>query len=120
MRTLSLVMAVVLAACTSRLALPTMAADYPLCRGIGTVAILTGDRSDARLAWLTGLDGTGREDLIWPPGYTAQFTPNLEIFDGSGMLVFRAGDHVDGACVESMNPRLVRIVPKPRASPTGE
>jgi hypothetical protein len=96
-----------------------MSTDYQGCRGVGTDAVLTGDRSDPRVAWLTSPDGSGRADLIWPPGYKAQFAPNLEILDASGAVVFRAGDHVDGGCVVSVSPRILRIVPKPTASPPG-
>ena len=98
------------AGCASRLPLPTMATDSQACRGVGLDAVLTGDRSDPRVAWLVGPDGTGRQDLIWPPGFSARFSPNLEVLDATGAVVLRAGDHVDGGCVASPDLKLLRIV----------
>jgi len=43
--------------------------------------------------------GGRRIDLVWPPGYSAQFNPGLEVLDERGKVLFRAGDIVQGGCV---------------------
>jgi hypothetical protein len=79
--------------------LPTVAAWNGACAGIGLgEATLAGDRQDPYLAWLVYPDGE-RTDVVWPPGYSARFTPDLEILDASGRVVHRAGDVIDGGCV---------------------
>ena len=87
-----------LAGCASRLALPTLITDNGGCRGLGLDAILAGDPTDPRVAWLVNPNGA-RQDIIWPPGFTGRFTPRLEILDASSNVVFRAGDTVHGGCV---------------------
>jgi hypothetical protein len=52
----------------------------------------------------------GRIDVIWPPGYRARFTPNLEVLDGSGVIVIRAGDSVTGGCVTA-DPSILLLEP---------
>jgi hypothetical protein len=77
--------------------LPTMAADTGGCRGVGLEATLAGDPTDPRVAWL--IDDQGRRhDLIWPPGYTARFSPELHVIDAAGALAFLGGERIDGAC----------------------
>lgn len=89
------------------LALPTFAVEPapgtpPACAGVGLAAILRGDQSDPRLARLERFRGGGvRQDLVWLAGYSARFTPSLEILDQAGRVVLRDGDFVDGACVTS-------------------
>jgi hypothetical protein len=78
-------------------ALPTMTSDAGGCRGIGLEATLIGDPADPRVAWLDD-DRGGRHELIWPPGYTARFTPELRVIDTSGTVVFRGGERIDGGC----------------------
>lgn len=71
------------------------------CAGIGLIgATLTGSPTDPRVAWLTSTASPGRIDIVFPAGFTAQFAPELEILDGSGQVVAREGDSVDGACDE--------------------
>ena len=77
--------------------LPTVSAWTGSCRGIGLDAWLTGDPSDPRVAWLADDRGI-RVDIVWPPGYTARFTPALEVVTSEGFVRLRAGDHVDGGC----------------------
>jgi hypothetical protein len=77
--------------------------DVPLgvplaCRGIGINAILRGDATDPRVAWLVSNLGT-RLDVEWPAGYKARFSPKLEVLDASGTVVLREGDPVIGGCV---------------------
>lgn len=79
-------------------ALPTLAGWNGVCAGVGLVkAVLTGDPSDPRLAWLQ--TPTGRKDVVFPPGSSARFTPRLEVLDGNGKVVGREGDVIDGGCV---------------------
>ena len=67
-----------------------------LCRGVGLEARLVGSPLDPRIVWLE----PGHARLVWPAGFTAQFTPNLEIRDRDGKLVMRGGDAVSGACLK--------------------
>jgi hypothetical protein len=71
------------------------------CAGVGgDVAILRGDPNDARLTWETARDGSGRQYVVWPPGYRARFAPSLEVFDPAGRVIARDGDLVPGVgCV---------------------
>jgi len=89
--------------------LPTLATWNGGCRGVGVKAKLTGSPTDPRIAWLTGVDGQ-RMDVVWPPGYTARFTPQLEVLDPNGSVVFREGSTVTGGCVtgpDAKGPLLV-------------
>jgi hypothetical protein len=77
-----------------------------ICAGVGIDATLTGSRDDPRIAWLdfhfnlwfTPDPSYTPPSIIWPAGYRARFLPEIEIVDGSGTVVLRAGDHVGGAC----------------------
>jgi hypothetical protein len=88
----------VTAACNVAPRLPTIDSFNGNCRGVGLSAHVTGDASDPRVAWVVQ-DNGGRRDVIWPPGYTARFTPKLEILDENGIVRLRDGDAVDGGCV---------------------
>jgi hypothetical protein len=74
------------------------------CAGISVVATLHGDPADPRVVWLDvlNLSGDGRprrfEVLWYPSGFTARFSPELEVFGPDGMLVAHEGDDVWGAC----------------------
>jgi hypothetical protein len=77
--------------------------EYPsggvaVCAGIALSAVLHGDATDPHIAWLIADPGK-RVEVTWPPGYRARFTPNLEVLDGSEVVVIRAGDPVIGGCV---------------------
>jgi hypothetical protein len=75
---------------------PTISASA--CAGVGLPnATLAGDAHDPRIAWL--VQNGQRRDVVFPDGFHARFAPNLEILDGSGAIVARAGDAVTGACV---------------------
>lgn len=78
--------------------LPTLDSWGGGCRDVGLDVRLTGDPSDQRITWLTASSGQ-RIDVIWPPGYTARFTPNLEVLDANGNVAFREGSKVSGGCV---------------------
>ena len=75
--------------------LPTF--DTAVCAGIGTDATLTGDPADPRVAWLES--GGQRVDAVFPVGFTARFTPKLEVLDAHGVVVAQEGTHIDGGCV---------------------
>ena len=77
--------------------LPTLPEWDGSCPGIGMDAELHGDADDPRVAWV--VDRGRREEIIWPPGYTAQFTPNLVVLNAEGDVVAIEGAHVDSACV---------------------
>ena len=68
-----------------------------MCARVGLDATLAGDPSDPRMAWLIESNGL-RRDVIWPPGYTARFTPLLEVLDAKGGVVVRDGSPVSGGC----------------------
>lgn len=75
------------------------------CAGVGTEAVLTGDPHDPRVAWL--ISGGTRVDVVFPEGFTARFTPALEVLDASGAVVAHAGDRIDGYCVTGGPPLLM-------------
>jgi hypothetical protein len=54
----------------------------------GLGGILHGSPTDARLAWLAN-DAGGRTELLWPWGFTARFTPELEVVARDGTVVGR-------------------------------
>jgi hypothetical protein len=93
------------AGCLPAIALPTLGNDGSNCRGVGLNAILAGDPRDPRVAWLAMGDGR-RQEIVWPVGFRAQFTPELEILDARGRVVLRAGDPVDSGCVIGGAPDL--------------
>lgn len=77
------------------------------CGGVGLEAVLRGSRDDPRLVWLeitsalpTAPDATPGppQTIVWPAGYRARFTPNLEILDAGGNVVLRDGDAIGGVC----------------------
>lgn len=80
------------------------------CAGIGLTAVLHGDAADPHVAWLVNDLGT-RIDVMWPEGYRARFAPNLEVLDGNGVVVIRAGDPVTGACVVNADTRTLLLEP---------
>ena len=105
-----MVAVLIAAGCAIHRPLPTIATDNGGCRGVGLEAHITGNPSDPRLVWLVGLQGD-RTDVIWPPGYTARFTPRVEVLDQEGAVVYRDGDAVSGGCVtgpDAQGPLLIR------------
>ena len=69
------------------------------CAGIGiNDGTLRGDRRDPRVAWLDH-GSSGTMDLVFPTGFTARFTPRLEILDATGQVRFREGSAITGGCV---------------------
>ncbi len=56
--------------------------------------VLHGDPGDSRVAWLAPPTGVRRE-LQWPWGFTARFTPKLELVAEGGAIVAREWDDVD-------------------------
>jgi len=60
--------------------------------------ILLGSRTDPRVAWMQDLGHPGRAELVWPVGYHARFTPQLEIRDEHDRVVGRAGYRIIGTC----------------------
>ncbi len=102
--------AVLLAACgaTPRPSLPTLDSDVQVCADVHLSGTLAGSSTDPRVAWLV-LSNGARSDIVWPPGYSARFDPDLAVLDASGKVVYRAGDTVEGGCVVGGDdsPRLV-------------
>lgn len=97
------------AGCASTRQLPTLATGGG-CRGVGLDSQIAGDPSDPRLVWLLDSQG-GRHDVVWPQGYSARFTPQVEVLDEHGAVVFRQGDAVRGGCVtgpDANGPLLIR------------
>ena len=70
-----------------------------LCAGGGYIGDfrLHGAADDPRLTWMIRPDGT-RAELAWPIGYSARFTPNLEVLDDRGQRVAVEGSLVTGGC----------------------
>jgi hypothetical protein len=78
--------------------------------GIGLDGVLAGYPSDPRVAWLA-VTGGGRRELVFPLGFTARFSPDLEILNASGEVVFKEGDHIDGGCLTVMPGLPVLVTP---------
>lgn len=70
-----------------------------LCGGVGFIGnfVLHGAVADPRLAWIRYPDGSRRE-LVWPAGYSARFTPDLEVLDDHGQVVARDLSIATGGC----------------------
>jgi hypothetical protein len=73
--------------------------DNMLCAGTGYSGDhrLHGAASDPRLAWMIRPDGT-RGELGWPVGFSARFTPTLEVLDDHGRVIASEGSIVQGGC----------------------
>lgn len=68
------------------------------CAGVGMQAFLHGSPTDPRTAWVESI--TGEEiDVLFPRGYSARFTPTLQVADRTGAIAMEEGDYVYGACV---------------------
>jgi hypothetical protein len=96
----------------SEYALPTNGALpwLTMCGGVGLDAVVRGNPSDPRVAWLENRGG-GNEEATWPAGYRARFTPKLEILDGWGNVVLREGDHVSGSCGGVTDSGAINMIP---------
>jgi hypothetical protein len=72
-----------------------------LCAGVAFVGysvVVHGSPDDPALTWIVfGNDGH-RENLLWPPGYRARFTPSLVVLDPTGQIVAREGEYATGGC----------------------
>ncbi|HXX60778.1 MAG TPA: hypothetical protein VEI48_05770 [Candidatus Sulfotelmatobacter sp.] len=64
---------------------------HELCPlALHTPFTLEGDASQSPPVW--GVDRAGATfDIFWPPGFTARFSPDLEVLDPSGRVVERGG-----------------------------
>lgn len=93
--------------------LPTTSLTAPdgsemACAGVGLTDVLRGDPANPRLAWLESFPNGGhRLEIVWPPGYSARFTPRLQVLDPTGQVVIEDGDFVEGACVWSDGAHLM-------------
>jgi hypothetical protein len=68
------------------------------CGGTGLVdATLRGSATDPRVAWIE-IPGYGEQLAVFPEGFSARFTPSLEVLNQSGAVVFREGDAITGTC----------------------
>lgn len=92
------------AACTSGISLPTAITEINgtaiLCAGgsYAERATLHGSAADPALTWITFHRSGGRRNVLWPAGYRARFTPQLEVIDPAGSVVAREGQAVRGGC----------------------
>ena len=66
--------------------------------GVGRDVVLRGSVLDPRVTWANDRAGGVRFELLWPMGYQARFTPNLELLDEQGAVVGREGDLIIGSC----------------------
>ncbi len=98
-----LALAVAVSACatvdTSRsFALPVTLGSPLTCAGVGTEAVLDGSPDDRHITWIVSPLG-GKKPVLWPPGWTAQFNPDLQVFDPQGRKRYEAGYYVSGYCM---------------------
>ncbi len=82
--------------------LPAQPGFNGTCAGLGIEAELHGDPDDPRVTWI--VERGTRMETIWPPGYTAQFTPDLVVFDAHGDVVAVEGDETTGLCEGGRDP----------------
>ena len=70
-----------------------------LCAGGGTIGDfqIHGWPTDPRLVWMTWPDGH-RSELAFDPGWSARFTPDLEVMDPTDQVVAREGSRITGLC----------------------
>jgi hypothetical protein len=81
--------------------------DGAACSGIGTPgAKLAGDARDPRVAWLVLSNGETRP-AVFPDTLSIRFAPEIQVVDGAGDVVLRAGQAVDGACGGDGGPLLI-------------
>jgi hypothetical protein len=90
-----------------------------LCAGGGFIGDirLRGSPDDPRLVWMVWPDGH-RTELGWPVGYSARFTPRLELLDAAGQVVAHDGTLVTGGC-STADPQIMWVelatdAPSPR------
>jgi hypothetical protein len=95
------------------MSLPTVPVVPRVCQSVGGGgAKLKGDPNDARVAWVEGSGNRG--EIVWPPGFTARFAPDLEVLDASGKVVYREGDEITEGCAVGPPddpPSLILILP---------
>jgi len=88
------------------IALPTtnwLETPDTICAGVGLDAVLHGSPKDPYVAWLENRVGASRDEIVWPAGYRARFSPDLEILNESGIVVLREGDAISGSCVPGLS-----------------
>lgn len=75
---------------------------HDICAGVGLDGVsVTGDPEDPRIVWLRDRNGRASDiQLLWPAGYTARFTPQLEVLDEAGAIVMKEGHRPEGGCVQ--------------------
>jgi hypothetical protein len=89
-------LAAALNGCSTQQTLPV--AQFPdRCRGVGIDGVLAGSVSDPRVTWLETEQG-GQLPLVWPPGWRARFSPDLQVLDDQGVVRMKAGDRVSSIC----------------------
>jgi hypothetical protein len=67
------------------------------CLGLGLDhAVLHGNPADPHVAWI--VTSAGREEVFFPLGFTARFTPRLEVVNAADRVVAHEDDSVDGGC----------------------
>src|SRR3954451_5926468 len=80
------------------IALPVGLGSPLTCAGVGTEAVLAGSPDDPRVTWIVSPLG-GEKPVLWPAGWTAQFSPGLRVFDPTGHEKYVAGSYVSGICL---------------------
>jgi hypothetical protein len=88
--------------------LPTLNEWDGNCDGIDLNAELMGDPDDPRVAWVVDTV-RGRLEIVFPPGFSARFTPDLVVLDDEGSTVGVEGDHVRDGCVTGLEDGVLLI-----------
>jgi hypothetical protein len=98
---------------------PTVDGVPVACAGVGYLGEVTihGSTGDPALTWIVFEPEGRRENLLWPAGYQARFTPALEVLDPSGRVVAREGDRVTGGCAMPPGGTFISL-PTITSSPT--
>ena len=89
-----------------------------MCAGWGLDAAVRGSPTDPRIVWLENRheDRQGRRprmEAVWPVGYRARFTPELEVVDGWGAVILSDRDLVTGSCGERLGKPPEQIIGPP-------
>ena len=71
---------------------------------------MTGHPTDPRIVWLRKRNGPDvGTRLLWPPGWTARFIPQLEVLDETGNVVLTEGYEPQGGCVVGSGPDVLML-----------
>jgi hypothetical protein len=70
------------------------------CAGLAVPSVLHGDPNDPHHVWIEPVTGEPKRlEVLFPPGYTARFSPQLVLMGPDDEVVGREGSRVSGYCI---------------------